>query len=160
MNNGFGASQAIAGQDIEQVTFEIPLEQEQGAPLAAGPAKYKNIEMEQMLAALEKHLGRTDKIGYAAARNTRILRNETHEYFERRKQLVEKYGSPQLDENGNPTGLTELRFDSPEFKEYAEEIGEWAIIEHAPNLFKLKFEEAIGNLSGTELLEIEWMFED
>lgn len=152
-------------QEFEPVTIDVPLpignqKSDFEAPLSKGPAKYKNIEMEQMLASLEKYLDRTDKIGYAAARNTRILRSETQEYFTRREQLVEKYGKPQLDDDGNPTGLTELRFDSPEFLEYAKEIEEWALIEHQPNLFKLKFEEAIGQLSGTELLEIEWMFED
>ena len=121
-------------------------------------AKFKNIEMEQMLFALEKHLDRTDKIGYAAARNTRILRSETQEYFTRREELVEKYGEPQLDEQGNPTGLTELKFASPNFAKYAKEIEEWALIEHEPNLFKLPIEEAIGQLSGNELLELDWMF--
>jgi len=146
----------------EPITVSVPIpQQDDVAPVPLNGAKsYKNIEMEQMLTSLEKFLDRTDKIGYAAARNTRILRNETQEYFSRREQLVEKYGKPQLDGEGNPTGLTELRFDSPEFLEYAKEIEEWALIEHEPNLFKLKFEEAIGQLSGSELLEIEWMFED
>jgi len=121
-------------------------------------AKFKNIEMEQMLSALEKHLDRTDKIGYAAARNTRILRTETQEYFTRREQLIEQYGAPQLGEDGKPTGLTELRFDSPNFAKYAEEIEEWALIEHEPKLFRLPIEEAIGQLSGNELLELDWMF--
>lgn len=151
----------------EPVRVDIPLpppiltsQQDEFVNGGDGMTAYKNIEMEQMLASLEKFLDRIDKIGYAAARNTRILRSETKEYFDRRQQLVEKYGKPQLDEEGNPTGLTELRFDSPEFLEYAKEIEEWALIEHSPNLFKLKFEEAIGQLSGSELLEIEWMFED
>lgn len=122
--------------------------------------KFKNIEMEQMLSALEKHLDRTDKIGYAAARNTRILRSETQEYFDRRRQLIEKYGKPKLDGDGKPTGQTELRFDAPEFAEYAAEIEEWAYIEHEPRLFRLPIEEAMGKLSGTELLEIDWMFLD
>ena len=122
--------------------------------------QYTNIEMEHMVNTLVPFLGRTDKIGYAAARNTRILRDETREYVNRREELVGKYGKPQIGEDGNPTGLTELRFDSPEFPEYAKEIEEWALIEHEPNLFKLKYEEAIGKLSGTELLEIDWMFED
>ena len=120
--------------------------------------KFKNIEMEQMLSALEKHLDRTDKIGYAAARNTRILRSETQEYFTRGEQLIEQYGKPQIGEDGKPTGLTELRFDSPEFAEYAREIEEWALIEHEPKLFTLPIEEAIGQLSGNELLELDWMF--
>ena len=123
------------------------------------PVSYKNIEMEQMLATLEKHLGRTDKIGYAAARNTRILRAETQEYFDRREKLIEQYGEPQIGEDGKPTGLTELRFDSPKFADYAKEIEEWALIEHAPAIFKIPADEVIGKLTGTEALEIDWMLE-
>ena len=146
------------------ITFDIPIEciRQEGetTPVPVGPKAYKNIEMERMIATLRPYLDRTDKIGYAAARNTRILRSEAQEYFDRRERLVEKYGSPQLDDDGNPTGLIELRFDSPDFPKYAKEIEEWALIEHTPSLYRLKYEEAIGQLSGTELLEIDWMFED
>ena len=121
---------------------------------------YKNIEMEQMISALEPFLERTDKIGYAAARNTRILRSCAKEYFDRRERLIEKYGQPQVDDGGNLTGLTELRIGSPEFIEYAVEIEEWATIEHEPDLFLIKYDEAIGKLSGAELLSIDFMFED
>ena len=145
---------------MEQIQLEIPLNQESAPMIPGSGEKYKNIEMEQMLVALEKHLDRTDKIGYAAARNTRILRNETQEYFRRREELIKKYGTQKLDEEGNPTERIELRFDSPEFKKYSEEIEEWALIEHCPNLFKLKYDEAIGRISGFDLLEIEWMFEE
>ena len=124
------------------------------------PKLYKNIEMEQMIGALEKHLDRTDMIGYAAARNTRILMNEAREYFERREKLIQKYGKDQVDDKGNPTGRKELRFDSPEFKEYSDEIQDWALIEHSPNLFKIPASECIGKLSGRDMLDLEWMLED
>lgn len=120
---------------------------------------YKNIEMERMIAALEPFLERTDKIGYAAARNTRILRSETQEYFDRREKLVEEYGEVQIGEDGNPTGLMELRFDSPKWPDYEREIAEWALIEHRPAIFKIPASEVIGKLSGTEILEIDWMLE-
>ncbi len=122
--------------------------------------KYKNAEMEAMVASLRPHLDRTDKIGYAAARNTRILTMEAAEYFERREQLIAKYGQQQFGEDGNPTGIIELKMNTPEFVDYSHEIEEFALIEHEPRLFKLKYEEAIGKLSGSELLEIDWMFED
>lgn len=144
-----------------EVSIPLPAPFENPRPVAPveAPAadKYRNIEMEQMLAVLEKYLERTDKIGYAAARNTRILRAETQEYFDRREKLIERYGEPQIGEDGNPTGMTELRFDSPKFAEYARDIEEWALIEHSPAIFKIPAEEAIGELSGTEILEIDWM---
>lgn len=148
---------------LEPLTFDIPIEiapqLAQEAPTAPGPKAYKNIEMDRMLGELAPFLDRTDKIGYAAARNTRILRSETAEYFARREQLIMKYGEEELDEDGSPTGQTMLRFDSPAFREYAKEIEEWANIEHAPNLFIIPAREVVGKLSGNEILSIEWMLD-
>ena len=122
--------------------------------------KLTNFEMEQMLGKLDKHLSRKDVIGYAVARNVRILRNELCEYFKVRDELVMKYGEADLDDEGNPKGTVSLGFDSPKFAEFNDEIQRFATIEHEPTIFKLKFEQAIGELSGSELLELEWMFED
>lgn len=122
--------------------------------------KYTNNDMDQMLAALEPLLERKDIIGYAAARNARILRSELSEYASVRDELVMKYGEADLDGDGNPTGSVSLSVNSEKFPQFAEEIERFARIEHEPDLFKLKFEEAIGQLSGKELLELEWMFED
>lgn len=122
--------------------------------------RYTNQEMEQMLDALQPILDRRDVIGYAAARNSRILRGELTEYHKVRDELVMKYGSADLDEEGNPTGQVSLTVGSPNFPQFVEEIGRYAAITHEPEIFKLKYEEAIGQLSGTELLSVEWMFED
>lgn len=122
--------------------------------------KYTNQDMDNMLAALKPQLERKDIIGYAAARNARIIRNELSEYSKVRDELVMKYGEADLDEQGNPTGSVSLSIESDKFPQFVEEIERFARIEHEPDLFKLKFEEAIGQLSGKELLELEWMFED
>ena len=45
------------------------------------PDEYSNAQMEQMLIALEPLLDRRDIVGYAAARNTRVLRAEALEYL-------------------------------------------------------------------------------
>lgn len=121
--------------------------------------KCKNIEMEQMIAALQKHLGRTDIIGYAAARNTRILREECAEYMQRREQLIEKHGEPETDEDGNQTGRKQIRIGSDAFNAYAKEIEEWALIEHEPDLFTVPLDKAIGILSGQDMLDLEWMLD-
>lgn len=122
--------------------------------------KLKNIEMEHMVNLLSNHLERTDKIGYAAARNTRILQNAALEYLQRREQLVNKYGETELDESGRPTGRKMLKFTSPAFKDFAEELEEYALIEHDVDLFKIPYDEAIGKLSGSELLSIDFIFEE
>lgn len=122
--------------------------------------KYSNHEMEEMLGRLEKQLERKDVIGYAAARNARVLRSELGEYSKFRDELVMKYGEADADEEGNPTGTVSLDFKSPKFPEFVDEIQRYATIEHEPKLFKLPIGEAIGQLSGTELLELDWMFEE
>lgn len=122
--------------------------------------KYTNAQMSRMLDSLEPHLERRDVIGYAAARNTRILRDELTEYMKVRNDQLMKYGEPELDGEGQPTGAVSLKLDSPKFPEFAKEIEQFALIEHEPALFKLGYSQAIGVLSGSELLEIDWMFED
>lgn len=122
--------------------------------------KFKNADMEQMLGALQKHLERRDIVGYAAARNTRILRDELKEYLERRDELVRKYGTADVDANGNPTGSVSLGFNDENFAKFAEEIEQYATIEHSPKLMQLKYEDAIGILSGAEILELDWMFKE
>ncbi|WP_165170707.1 hypothetical protein [Adlercreutzia sp. ZJ242] len=122
--------------------------------------KYSNHDMEQMLDAVEHHLDRRDVIGYAAARNSRILRDELREYLKVRDELVMKYGEADVDEKGNPIGSVSLQVTSEKFPDFLDEIGRFSTIEHEPDLFKLKYDEAIGQLSGKELLELEWMFED
>lgn len=122
--------------------------------------KYTNNEMDQMLTALEPLLEYRDVIGYAAARNTRILKNELKEYASVRDELVMKYGKPDIGEDGNPTGSVSLSVESENFQQFLEELERFAQIKHEPKLFKLKFEEAIGKVSGSELLAVEWMFEE
>ena len=121
---------------------------------------YTNVQMENMAGSLQKHLDRVDLIGYAAARNTRILRDELREYFGKREELVLKHGKPEVDEEGCETGKVVVPFDSPEFTAFLKELDPFAAIEHEPNLMKLKYGQAIGQLSGKELLELDWMFED
>lgn len=122
--------------------------------------KYTNSEMDQMLSALEPLLERRDVIGYAAARNTRVLRQELTEYQRVKDELVMKYGREDVDEEGRGTGQFTLLITDPNFRAFAEEIERFAGISHEPELFKIKYEEAIGVLSGSEMLACEWMFED
>ena len=123
-------------------------------------ANYTNFEMEQMLESLRKHLDRVDIIGYAAARNTRILGDEINEYRHMRNRLIEKYGEPVLDDNGEQTGYMQVLPNSESFGEFANELEKIGSIESNPSLLRIPFREAIGVLSGTELLEIDWMFEE
>lgn len=122
--------------------------------------KYTNIEMEAMKLSLEPLLERRDRIGYAAARNARILDGQLQEYSAFRDELVRKFGEDELDGDGNPTGRMTISQASPKFGDFLAEVEKIAKIEHEPDIFRLKYDEAIGELSGTELLAVDWMFED
>lgn len=128
------------------ITFEVPI-----------PEERTNAEMEQMLMALEPLLERRDIVGYAAARNTRVLRSEAMEYLNRRDELISKHGEPELNEDGMPTGRTQLRIGSEGYRSFCREIEMYANIKHRPNLFKIPYSEAIGKMTGTEILACEWM---
>lgn len=121
---------------------------------------YTNIEMESMLESLRPMLDHSDMIGYAAARNTRILSGELTEYHDIRDELVGKHGYKETDDNGNPTGRMRLDIDSPEFDLFTKDIEQYAMVRHSPDLFMLKYEDVIGKLTGSEILSIDWMLED
>lgn len=118
-----------------------------------------NVEMERMMAQLEPYLERTDRIGYAAARNYRILRSETEEYIGRKRQLIAELGEPVVGEDGKPTGNVELRFGTEAFARFEAEIRDWALMRHEPALYTLPVKDAEGAISGAEILRLEWMFD-
>lgn len=120
----------------------------------------KTVEMEAMLASLEKHLDRRDMIGYAAARNTRLLRDELVEFMTLREKLVIEHGDIEEDGDGAPTGKSVISQQSPGFVDFMAEYMPLCEIEHDFQPFTIPYEEAIGNISGTELLEIDWMFHE
>ena len=122
--------------------------------------RYTNQQMESMVDALQPMLERRDVIGYAAARNSRILRTELTEYYGVRDELVEKYGEEETDEDGNATGHVSLSFESPNFPKFVEEIGRYSTISHEPEIYMLKYDDVIGKLTGAEILSIDWMLED
>ena len=122
--------------------------------------KYKNIQMEMMLNALKPILPHRDKIGYVAARNTRILNDTLTEYMQFKQDLIRKYGEPDKDENGNELGTITIKQDSPNFEEFTKEFEKIKDIEHDVDLMKIKYDEVIGVLNGEEILKLEWMFED
>lgn len=121
--------------------------------------KLTNIRMETMLTQLQKVLGHVDKVGYVAARNTRILNDELTEYFQIKQELIYKYGEKEIID-GEPTGRIVVTPKSEHFKEFEKEFSEIATIEHEVELMKLNYNEVIGILSGEEILKLDWMLED
>ena len=119
--------------------------------------KYKNIQMEMMLETLKPVLTHRDKIGYVAARNTRILNDTLTEYFTFKRELISKYGEADKDANGNETGRVSICPTSPNFFEFTKEFDSIKDIEHDVELMTIPYEEVIGILNGEEILELDWM---
>lgn len=118
----------------------------------------KNSQMAEMLAKLRPILSHRDKIGYIAARNYRILGETLTEYETFRNNLIQKYGEEITDERGNTT--IGIKVDSPKFKEFSAEMAPFNEMEHEVELMTAKYTEAIGCLSGEEILGVDWMLED
>lgn len=119
----------------------------------------KNSSVAEMLQQLRPLLSHRDKIGYVAARNFRILSNSLTEYETIRRSLIEKYGTEETDpKTGQP--VISIKTDSPNFKQFCDELAPFNEMEHEIDLMMAKYNDAIGCLTGEEILSIDWMLED
>lgn len=133
----------------------------------AAPRSYTNEQMRLMLDSLSEArdpqgrsaLDREDLIGYAAFRNSRILRECCAEYIQRVQALAGEYGRPEV-VDGEPTGRTVVPYDDPRFGEFEARMREWGDIEHRPDIYRIPIGEAVGKLTGTQMLALDWMFEE
>jgi len=120
----------------------------------------KNAQIDIMLRNLQPLLSRRDKLGYIAARNYRVLSDSLVEFEAFKGGLINKYGEPDKDENGVELGTVSLKIESPNFKLFCDEMAPLNVIEQEVEIMTARYEDAIGSLSGEELLGVDWMFED
>lgn len=119
-----------------------------------------NGTISEYIVSLSNFLDRKDIIGYAAARNTRIFKDACVEYDTIRDGLIAKYGEQEIDTDGNYTGRSFITTSSPNISKFVSELEPYTIIEHDVTVFKIPYSEVIGKLTGSEILEIDWMLED
>jgi len=119
-----------------------------------------NFEIEHKLSIIQKHLSRSDLLGFAAARNSRLFSTELSEYLEKKDELIKKYGQAEIDSSGNPTGRYSIKIDSVEYETLYKELEPWGNADINIDYFKLKYSDIAGLISGNEILEIDWMLED
>lgn len=122
--------------------------------------KKANLELENMLASLSSVIDRTDVIGYTAAKNTLAIQGAITAYIETRDRLIEKYGDQETDANGVPTGRMHIDPSMDDFPAFLEELQQIANMESKVTVETLPYAEAIGKISGTQLLALDWMFEE
>lgn len=122
--------------------------------------KLKNIQMDRMINSLQQVLSHRDKIGYYAARNYRILNDSLIEYQNFKNSLIAKYGTTDVDSDGKELQTISIKVGSQNFDDFLKELEPFNNIEHEVELMIAKYEDAIGCLSGEEILAIDWMLED
>lgn len=118
----------------------------------------KNSEMFLMQSQLEPLLSQRGKLGYAVARNYRILSTSLTEYSRVRNELIKKYGEEVRDENGTPQ--IRLPITSPNFQKFCDDLAPINEIEHEVELMMVASENVIDSLTAAEILSIDWMIED
>ncbi len=120
----------------------------------------KNLEMNEMRRQLQPILSHRDIIGYMAARNYRIISEALTEYEAFKSSLIEKYGERDKDANGDILPTISIKIGSPNFREFCTALEPLNNVEHEIDLMVAKYSDAIGILSGDEILAIDWMLED
>ena len=118
---------------------------------------YSNFEMDGMRGSLQPLLDMRDVCGYAAARNYRILSDELTEYDQRKREIMLEIGEPEV-VDGKETGR--LHIPTERVGEYLERMKPYGEVRHSPRLMRVKWGDAIGVLSGNEMLTVQWMFEE
>lgn len=118
-----------------------------------------NAQAGAMINSMRSLLDRRDLIGYAAAYNTRVLTQVAQEYIDLHETLLAKYGKEVLGHNGEHTMKYVLEADNPNYQRFIDETSEWASATHDVDVFTVPAEKAIGELSGNEILSVQWMFD-
>ena len=113
-----------------------------------------NAELVDLLDTLTPHLGRRDLIGYVCARNYRVIGDAVADYVDVRNSLLREYG--EVRENGMPY----IEPSMPRYAEFIERYEPIASVAQDVAIMPLKYTDVVGQLTGEEMLEIDWMLED
>lgn len=119
-----------------------------------------NSQMHQYLISLNELLSYKGILGYAIARNVRVLQNGCQEYIDIFSKCITKYGVQEKDEDGNFTGRIKIEESSGNVAKLNKELAPYAEIKHSVELFMIPFSEAYEQLSAAELLQIDFMLFD
>lgn len=121
---------------------------------------FSNVEIREKILSLQPILSQRNVIGYVAARNARILTDALTEYSQFEREAIIKYGTADLDSSGKSLGTTSIDPASDKFNEFIKEMTPLQEIKQEVTIMIAKFDDAIGVLSGEEILGIDWMLED
>ena len=98
-------------------------------------------------------LDRKGLIGMAAARNTRVITDAIQEYASVKVDLIRKYGQ---DDGDGGIGIDP---SSDAFAEFMAEIEPYAQMSHDIDMMKVPTEKVMDDMTGAEMLALDWMLE-
>lgn len=116
---------------------------------------YTNAQLERMMASASAHLERRDLIGYVCARNYRAISDAIVDYLAMKNALLHEYGKTD--------GIGKMPYIDPSMSGYAEFIARYepiANVEQDVTIMPLRYTDVVGELTGQEILAIDWMLED
>ena len=118
--------------------------------------KLTNVQMDNYLQAMQEISEKiTGKFAYAVARNMRKISEELVEYQNLKNKAIFKYG--ELGEDGRAS----IRIDSDAYKQFVEEMKEYADITHDVQIQKITKEELLSSpLNANEILTSDFMVEE
>ena len=118
------------------------------------------IDIERRNNFITLYLDRIDIVGYACARNRKIFLKELEEFESFKTDLLIKYGSEEIDDNGNKTGRFFIDESMENYDTIVKEYDKIRKTSRDINIITIKYTDIIGLLSGNEILELDWMLED
>lgn len=115
---------------------------------------YTNAQLERMLASASAHLERRDLIGYVCARNYRVIGAALADYVQVKNELLAECGG--VRDNGVPY----IEPSMPRYAEFVARFNPIAGVEQEVTIMPLRYTDVVGELTGEEILAIDWMLED
>lgn len=114
-------------------------------------AKLSNFQLDNMLSALSNCSTAGGIVGFAIARNYRIIASALTEYLKTKNEIIQKYGDE--DENGN------LSVTDPEkLKAANKELSKYASLTQEVNIMKVPEDAFIeSGLKGYQIILLGWM---
>lgn len=116
--------------------------------------KKSNIELDQMLSALEPLLDRKGVLGMVVANNVRTIRDTIQEFTAKKEELIRKYGTD------NGSGTIYLDPGSPNLHQFLDELEPYSAVMHDVKFVTVPVRDVMNDLSGREILTLDFMLED
>lgn len=120
--------------------------------------RLRNDQLAAFEETCERHLGDKGVLGYACARNARMMTFANAEYIQARAAAIRRHGDEVRNDKGRVTGHT-ISPESEGWDAYREEMAPLDAMEHEVDVVRVPAVDLIGELSGAEMLALDFMID-